>query len=136
MITAGIDVGGKDVKVLLLKDEEVIAREKAASGFDQEKVAEELLNKAIKNAGISDKDIDRKGVTGSGKKYAPPHEVEVTATQRMRADESAAASGRTTEDAIIVSTHSDGLGDVRHSGSLKAYRRARLQAIPPWCRVG
>ena len=40
-------MGGKDVKVILLKDGEPIAREKAAGGFDQGKVTEELLEKAI-----------------------------------------------------------------------------------------
>lgn len=78
MISAGIDMGGKDVKVVLLRDGQVLAREKALGGFDQAKVSEELLEKAIKSAGITRKDIESIGVTGSGKKYAPPHDVEVT----------------------------------------------------------
>lgn len=78
MITAGIDIGGKNVKVVLLKDGEVIAREKAPGGFDQESVAKSLLDKATTSAGISEGDIEKTGVTGSGKKYAPPHQVEIT----------------------------------------------------------
>lgn len=78
MINAGIDIGGKEVKVVLLKDGEVIAREKALGGFEQGQVTEELLERAIKSAGISKKDIGSTGVTGSGKKYAPPHEAEIT----------------------------------------------------------
>ena len=78
MITAGIDIGGKDIKVLLLKGDEVIARTKAVGGFEQGKVAEQLLEKALRSVGISRKDIDRTGVTGSGRKYGPSHEVEIT----------------------------------------------------------
>ena len=77
MINAGIDIGGKDVKVLLLKDGQILAREKASGGFEPAGVTEELLERAIKNA-RSKEDIERIGVTGSGKKYAPPHEVEIT----------------------------------------------------------
>ena len=78
MITAGIDIGGKDVKVLLLKDGEILAKDKAAGGFEQGKVTEELLEKVIEKAGITKTDIKSTGVTGSGKKYAPPHEAEIT----------------------------------------------------------
>ena len=78
MITAGIDIGSKDVKVLLLKDGNVLAREKAPGGFEQADVTVRVLERAIDKAGISKKDIERTGVTGSGKKYAPPHEKEIT----------------------------------------------------------
>lgn len=78
MISAGIDIGGKDVKVLLLKNGQILAREKASGGFDPAGVTKELLERAIKNAKIKREDIERIAVTGSGKKYAPPHEVEIT----------------------------------------------------------
>ncbi|RLG45518.1 MAG: CoA activase [Thermoproteota archaeon] len=78
MLTAGIDIGGKNVKVLLLKDGEIIARAKAVGGFEQGKVTEELLEKVLRSIGISRRDIEGIGVTGSGRKYAPPHEVAIT----------------------------------------------------------
>lgn len=78
MITAGIDIGGEYVKVLLLKNGEVLGRELGLGGFEQGRVAEELLEKVLKKAGISRKDVGRIGVTGSGRKYAPPHDVELT----------------------------------------------------------
>jgi benzoyl-CoA reductase subunit D len=78
VITAGIDLGGKDVKVLLLNDGKTLAKEKAPGGFEQNRVAQELLVKAIKSAGIGREEIERTGVTGSGMKYAPAHEVEIT----------------------------------------------------------
>jgi benzoyl-CoA reductase subunit D len=78
MISAGIDIGGRDVKVLLLKNGQVLAREKAAGGFDQAGVIEDLMEKAVKAAGMTRKEIQKIGVTGSGKKYAPSHDVEIT----------------------------------------------------------
>jgi len=41
-------------------------------------VVNELLAMAIKKAGIKKEDIEKTGVTGSGKKYAPPHDEEIT----------------------------------------------------------
>ena len=67
MITMGIDIGGKNIKVLLLNDEKVVAREKAVGGFKQTEVAEDLIGEAAKSAGIEKKQIERIGVTGSGK---------------------------------------------------------------------
>ncbi len=78
MITAGIDIGGRDIKVLLLQDGKVIARTKAAGGFEQGKVAENLVTKAADDASVQREHIERIGVTGSGKKYAPPHDVDIT----------------------------------------------------------
>ena len=78
MITAGIDIGGKNVKVVLLKDGNVMARTMAMGGFEQGKVAGDLLEKAVKNVNIARTEIERIGVTGSGKKYAPPHDVDIT----------------------------------------------------------
>ena len=62
----------------MLNDEKIIAREIAVGGFDQTQVAEDLINDAAKSAGIKTKEIERIGVTGSGKKYAPPHDVDIT----------------------------------------------------------
>jgi benzoyl-CoA reductase subunit D len=59
MISAGIDIGGKDVKVLLLKNGQILAREKASGGFDQTAVVNELLAMAVKNAGIKKEDIEK-----------------------------------------------------------------------------
>lgn len=78
MLSTGIDIGGKDVKVVLLNDGEVIARVKAVGGFEQGKVAKDLLEKAAKSAGILMKEIERIAVTGSGRKYGPAGAVEIT----------------------------------------------------------
>lgn len=78
MVTIGIDMGYKDVKVLMLENGKVLARKKGAGGFEQGKVAEELLKEIIKWAGLNHQDGLKIGVTGSGRKYAPPHDVEIT----------------------------------------------------------
>jgi benzoyl-CoA reductase subunit D len=78
LLTAGIDLGGKDIKVLLLKNGNILAKEKAPGGFEQNRVALELFGKALNSAGIERGEIKGTGVTGSGMKYAPPHEVEIT----------------------------------------------------------
>jgi benzoyl-CoA reductase subunit D len=78
VLSAGVDMGGKNVKVLLLNNSKVIARATAVGGFEQGTVVEDLLEEATKSAGIPRKEIECIGVTGSGKKYGPPHDVEIT----------------------------------------------------------
>lgn len=78
MLTAGIDIGGKNIKVLLLDGRNIIARKVAEGGFQQTEVAENLIEEAAKSAKIKKKQIERIGVTGSGMKYAPPHDAEIT----------------------------------------------------------
>lgn len=71
MISAGIDLGGKGIKVLLFKGGKILAKEKAPGGFEQNRVAEELLEETIKRAGIGREEVGPTGVTGSGTKYVP-----------------------------------------------------------------
>jgi predicted CoA-substrate-specific enzyme activase len=68
MITAGIDVGVKTVKAVIIKDNKVIASGIASSdGFERSKAAEQLWNKVLEQAEISASDIDRVIATGTGK---------------------------------------------------------------------
>jgi activator of 2-hydroxyglutaryl-CoA dehydratase len=67
MITAGVDVGAKYAKVVILKDGQVIARAKALVGFDLLKSATEVFEVALKNAAISRSDIQRVVSTGMGR---------------------------------------------------------------------
>ncbi len=71
MITAGIDMGAKNVKVLILKDEKVLAKGQTLSGFDQKAAAEQIFNEVLKKAGLSHNEIDHVVATGSGKDLAP-----------------------------------------------------------------
>ncbi|MFX1527485.1 MAG: acyl-CoA dehydratase activase [Promethearchaeota archaeon] len=66
MITAGIDCGSKNTKVVLLKEESVLSTASVLSGFDQEESAKQALDNAIKEAGINREDIKHITVTGAG----------------------------------------------------------------------
>jgi len=67
MITAGVDVGAKYAKVVILKDGQVVARAKALVGFDLLKSAAEVFEVALKDAGLSRGDIQRVVSTGMGR---------------------------------------------------------------------
>jgi predicted CoA-substrate-specific enzyme activase len=82
MITAGIDVGAKNIKVVIVKDNKVVARSMNPTGFEPVVTAEKTLEQAAKEAGISRKDINKVFATGAGRKSIPfaDHNVtEVTA---------------------------------------------------------
>lgn len=67
MITAGIDIGAKFAKVVLLKDDVVAARAKVLVGFDILKSATEVFETALKEAGVSRGDVQRVVATGMGR---------------------------------------------------------------------
>jgi len=71
MITAGMDLGSKTVKVVLLQDGVVIARAKRFSGFGKEVSAAEAFRAALEEAGIGDHAVDNVIATGAGRKVAP-----------------------------------------------------------------
>ncbi len=85
MITAGIDCGAKNTKVVILEDQEVIGRGLVRTGFNQEKAAAKSLEKAIRAAGIARVDIQRICSIGSGKsavKFADDDVDDITALAR------------------------------------------------------
>jgi len=67
MITAGVDIGAKYAKVVILKDGQVVARAKALVGFDLLKSAAEVFEVALKDGGLSRGDIQRVVSTGMGR---------------------------------------------------------------------
>ncbi|MHA2392766.1 MAG: acyl-CoA dehydratase activase [Promethearchaeota archaeon] len=66
MITAGIDCGSKNTKVVLLKENSILSTASVLSGFDQEESAVQALNSALEKAAISREDIKHITVTGAG----------------------------------------------------------------------
>lgn len=78
MITMGIDVGAKNVKVVILKDGDVIARAKHLTGFDQKQSSNNAVNSALKKAGIPIKEIAFTVATGVGRKQLPYEAGEIT----------------------------------------------------------
>ena len=71
MITMGIDLGAKNIKVVILKDEKIIGKANVIAGFEVTKSAQEAIDKAFKQAGISKKDLEKTVSTGAGEKLSP-----------------------------------------------------------------
>ena len=71
MITAGIDMGAKTIKVVIIKDDKILARSMEPSGFEPLETAQKALEEAIKQAGISRGDIKKIFATGAGRKSIP-----------------------------------------------------------------
>lgn len=68
MITAGIDMGIENIKVVILKDEKIIGCDKNRSGGAKRlAAAEESLRNALKDADIRKDDLEKIYATGKGK---------------------------------------------------------------------
>lgn len=79
MIVAGIDVGSKYTKVVLLNEnKEILGTSNVRTGIDHQKTVEEALNEALKAAGISKDDINKFIATGFGKVSVPFADSELT----------------------------------------------------------
>ncbi len=66
MITAGIDCGSKNTKVVILKDINILSTASVLSGFDQEESAQQALNNSLEKAGIKREEIKHITATGAG----------------------------------------------------------------------
>jgi len=64
MITAGVDIGAKYVKIVFFDGGKVIGRAKALIGFDVAKSASDLFESALKNADIKRNNIKKVVATG------------------------------------------------------------------------
>ena len=67
MITAGVDCGSKNVRVVILKDGEIIGHSMVPAGMDTGKAAQEAYDKALTDAGIAADDIEKVVATGAGR---------------------------------------------------------------------
>jgi benzoyl-CoA reductase subunit D len=72
MLTAGIDMGSKNIKVVILKDDkEILAQASVLGGIDQKASAEEALKAALQKAKAKRSDLKHIISTGVGRKAAP-----------------------------------------------------------------
>jgi benzoyl-CoA reductase subunit D len=71
MISAGIDMGAKTIKVLLLKEGQIIARAMRVAGFEVVEAAQEVMQVALQQAGISRSQVSSVIATGAGRDQAP-----------------------------------------------------------------
>ena len=67
MISAGIDCGAKNSKVVIINDGLIIGKAFMITGFYQEEAVDRSIKNAIESAGITFEDIDKIACTGSGK---------------------------------------------------------------------
>lgn len=85
MVQVGIDVGAKFIKVLILKDGKVIAKEKVIAGFESKENAEKLFNQTLQKVGILRDEVNSITSTGSGRKvvdFATKSVTDVTAASK------------------------------------------------------
>jgi len=66
MITAGIDCGAKNTKTIIMKDKEILGKGVTLTGFDQAAAIKRSFEAALKDAGISESDVEKIGGTGAG----------------------------------------------------------------------
>ncbi len=78
MIVAGIDIGSKNIQVVVLEDGTVAARVSVASGFEQEESARKGIEEAAAAAGVTPADIEYIVATGVGRKAVAFTQHQVT----------------------------------------------------------
>jgi len=78
MITAGIDMGSKTIKVVILKDGKILGKSLVLAGFDSQSAAKQAFAMALDAAGIKIEEIDRIVATGAGRKHAPYANEDIT----------------------------------------------------------
>jgi len=77
-ITAGIDLGSKNIKVIILKDGQILVKGLVPSGFDPKAAAEKVFNDALRKVGLSRDDVNHIVATGAGKDVAPYANSEIS----------------------------------------------------------
>jgi len=68
MIVAGIDVGGKNVHIVIKKDGQLLGKITGPTGIKKAEAVEQLYDQVLNQAGLTRKDVDRVVATGSGAK--------------------------------------------------------------------
>lgn len=71
MITAGIDMGAKFIKVLILKDNDILTMTQEQAGFEPKEAAVRAFGRALSQSGLIEKDIEMIYATGAGREAAP-----------------------------------------------------------------
>jgi predicted CoA-substrate-specific enzyme activase len=65
MISVGIDVGGKNVHIVIIKDDKILAKVEGPTGINKAEAAEKLYAEALKKAGLKREDVTQVVATGS-----------------------------------------------------------------------
>jgi len=91
MITAGVDIGAKTIKIVIMKDGQVIGQNLVMAGYDFQESLKTAWDEVLTKTGLTLNQIDRIVATGAGKKEAGMAHDQVT-------EISAAARGAITLD--------------------------------------
>ena len=68
MIVAGIDVGGKNLHIVIKKDGQIVGKIAGPTGIKKAEAVEQLYDEVLKKAGLARKDVERVVATGSAAK--------------------------------------------------------------------
>ncbi len=78
MVSIGVDMGAKNVKVVVLRENEVIGKALVTAGLDTEGALKEALQAASEEAGIDYDEVGNITATGAGRKDVPMARDELT----------------------------------------------------------
>ncbi|MBI2979336.1 MAG: CoA activase [Chloroflexi bacterium] len=99
MNVAGIDVGGKNIHIVIMADGAVLAKGEAPAGIKKAEAAERLYNEVLQQAGLNQTDIERVIATGSaGRRVSFAHGVIPDAATDARGVAKLIPSARTVID--------------------------------------
>jgi len=68
MIVAGIDVGGKNLHIVVKKDGQILGKAAGPTGIKKAEAVEQLYDALLKKAGLTRRDVERVVATGSSSK--------------------------------------------------------------------
>ena len=78
MITAGLDIGAKTIKVVILKDDNIMGQTLVMAGYDVQQSLKKVWEESLPKAGIQKNQIDRIVATGAGRKKADMAQDQIT----------------------------------------------------------
>jgi benzoyl-CoA reductase subunit D len=78
MITAGIDTGAKTVKVVVAQDGKILGKRLVLAGMDTAAAAQQALDEALADAGVTKDQVQRCMATGTGRKDCPITDEQIT----------------------------------------------------------
>jgi predicted CoA-substrate-specific enzyme activase len=114
MLVAGIDIGGKNVHIVLKKDGTILAKSAAPTGIKKAETAERLYDEVLQQAGLKREDVEYVVATGSsGRRVAFAQGVIPEAAADARAVVQLIPSARTiidvgAEEGRAIKTNSEG----------------------------
>lgn len=78
MISGGIDIGAKTVKVVLLNDGKMLAKSLLAAGLDTHAATKQAMEEALAGAQLTQNAVDHMTATGTGRKTCAYTKEEIT----------------------------------------------------------